>query len=181
MSSLPCQTSAFMQISSVAKVCYPPRAPRSVFGGFLWNVPRVDALTASRQTAGGRGTMSAIAPSQRAVERIEDAGAVLAGQSQFLAATLSSIPDFVCAFDVQRRFAYANPAVLGLFGCSADEVLGKTFADLDYPVDLADRLTRHIDVILRDGVTVEDEVFYRSPTGHAAYFAFLWGPVRGED
>ena len=28
---------------------------------------------------------------------------------------------------------------------------------------------------------VEDEVYYRSPTGYAAYFAFVWGPVRAEN
>jgi PAS domain S-box-containing protein len=118
---------------------------------------------------------------KRAAERIEAAGAVLASQSRFLEATLSSIPDFVYAFDPQRRFAYANPAMLALFGLSAEQMLGRTFADLDYPADLADRLNRQIDLVVKNGVTVEDEVFYRSPTGYAAYFAFLWGPVRAED
>lgn len=101
--------------------------------------------------------------------------------ARFLEATLSSIPDFVYAFDTERRFAYANPAMLALYGLSADQVLGKTFADLDYPPDLAERLNGHIDSVLRDGITVEGEVFYKSPTGYAAYFAFLWGPVRAED
>ncbi|HEY0313271.1 MAG TPA: PAS domain S-box protein [Allosphingosinicella sp.] len=118
---------------------------------------------------------------KRAAERVEAASAVLAAQSRFLEAALSSIPDFVYAFDPRRRFAYANAAMLGLFGLSAEEMLGKTFADLDYPRDLADLLNGHIDRVLRDGVTVEDEVFYRSPTGYGAYFDFHWGPVRAED
>jgi PAS domain S-box-containing protein len=118
---------------------------------------------------------------KRAAERVEAAGAELASQSRFLEATLSSIPDYVYAFDPQRRFAYANPAMLSLFGLSADAMLGKTFADLGYPQDLTDRLNAHIDKVLVDGVTVEDEVFYRSPTGHSAYFAFLWGPVHAEN
>jgi PAS domain S-box-containing protein len=30
-------------------------------------------------------------------------------------------------------------------------------------------------------VTVEDEIFYWTPSGYTAYFNFLWGPVRAED
>lgn len=107
--------------------------------------------------------------------------AVLARRSRFLEATLSSIPDFVYAFDRERRFVYANPAMLALFARPAHALLGKTMADLDYPPELRDRLNGHIDHILNDGVTVQDEVFYRSPSGHAAYFSFLWGPVRAAD
>lgn len=58
--------------------------------------------------------------------------------------------------------------MLALFGLSADARRGRNFADLDYPRDLADRLNAHTDKVLSEGVTVEDEVFYRSPTGYAA-------------
>ncbi|WP_426254446.1 PAS domain S-box protein [Sphingomonas sp. DC2300-3] len=118
---------------------------------------------------------------KRAGERIESARSKLASQSRFLEATLSSIPDYVYAFDRQRRFVYANPAMLGLFGLRSDAMLGRTFAELDYPPDLAAHLNTHIDRIFADGVTVEDEVFYCSPTGHAAYFAYLWGPISAEN
>ncbi|GBD50159.1 PAS domain S-box protein [Methylopila sp. Yamaguchi] len=104
-----------------------------------------------------------------------------ARQTRFLEAMLSAIPDFVYAFDRERRFAYANPAMLALFGLSADDMLGKTFADLNYPSELAGLLEGHIDRILAEGVTVEDEFFFRSPTGRASYFAYLWGPIRGKD
>ena len=109
------------------------------------------------------------------------AAAALGRHARFLEANLAAIPDFVYAFDRQRRFTYANPAMLALFGLSAAEMLGKNFADLDYPPSLADLLNSHIDRVFADGVTVEDEVFFRSPKGQAAYFAFLWGPVRGDD
>jgi PAS domain S-box-containing protein len=118
---------------------------------------------------------------KRSAERIEAAGAVIASQTRFLNATLSSIPDFVYAFDRQRRFVYANRAMLDLFGVSAAKMLGRTFADLEYPDELADRLNNHIDYILAEGMTVEDEVFFSSPTGRSAYFDFVWGPVRAED
>lgn len=111
----------------------------------------------------------------------ERTGAALAAQTRFPDTTLSSIPDFVHAFDRERRFVYANRAMLALFGLTAEEMLGKTFADLGYPAELADRLNGHIDRILSDGVTVEDEVFFDSPTGYAAYFGFLWGPIIGKD
>ncbi|MDR4307700.1 PAS domain S-box protein [Chelatococcus sambhunathii] len=104
-----------------------------------------------------------------------------AQRARFLEAMFSAIPDFVYAFDRERRFVYANPAMLALFGLSAGDMVGKTFADLDYPPDLASLLNKHIDRILADGVTVEDEVFFRSPSGRAAYFAHLWAPIRGED
>lgn len=102
----------------------------------------------------------------------------LARDVRFLQANLSSIPDYVYAFDRQRRFAYANPAMLGLFGVSANEILGKSLADLDYPPELASLLNGHIDEIFAQGVTVQNEVFFDSPSGHAGYFAYLWGPVR---
>lgn len=104
-----------------------------------------------------------------------------AGSARFLAAMLSAIPDYVYAFDRRRRFVYANPAMLGLFGLAAENMLGKTFADLDYPPNLANLLNSHIDRVFDEGDVVQDEVFFHSPTDHAALFSYLWGPARGED
>ncbi len=145
---------------------------------------RVSAVPFRRERADGGEAILVVQDVddlKRAGERIEAARAELASQSRFFEATLSSIPDYVYAFDQQRRFVYVNPAMLDLFGLPADELLGRTFADLDYPPDLAAHLSNDIDRIFADGVTVEDEVFFRSPTGHAAYFSYLWGPIHTED
>ena len=91
---------------------------------------------------------------KRAGEKIAAAAATLARQSRFLEATLSSIPDYVYAFDAGRRFVYANPVMLGLYGLTSDDLLGKTLADLDYPPALAAHLNDQIDRIFGDGVTI---------------------------
>ena len=122
-----------------------------------------------------------LAAPARGDDPLYGAGDTLARQVRFLEANLSAIPDYVYAFDRHRRFAYANPAMLGLFGLTSEQMLGKSFADLDYPADLASLLNGHIDQIFADGTTIENEVFYRSPTGHAAYFSYVWGPVLGPD
>ena len=70
---------------------------------------------------------------KRSAERIEAVAAELALQSRFVEATLSSIPDFVYAFDRQHRFVYANSAMLSLFGLSAYEMLGKEFLGSSLP------------------------------------------------
>lgn len=101
--------------------------------------------------------------------------------SRFFETALSSIPDFVYAFDTDGRFAYANAAMLGLFGLRSETMLGRSFADLGYPKELADRLNGHIQHVVATGEAVEDEVFFRSPTGYAAHFSFIWGPVRRND
>ncbi|MBB4615983.1 PAS domain-containing protein [Sphingomonas abaci] len=122
-----------------------------------------------------------LAAPARGDDPLYGAGETLARQVRFLEANLSAIPDYVYAFDRDRRFAYANPAMLGLFGLTSEEMLGKSFIDLDYPADLAALLNGHIDQIFADGATIQNEVFYRSPTGHAAYFSYAWGPVLGPD
>ncbi|MBS7565739.1 PAS domain-containing protein [Mucilaginibacter sp. Bleaf8] len=113
-------------------------------------------------------------------ERLEETASELARQSRFLQATLSSIPDFVYAFNRDRRFVYVNSTMQRLFGPDIS-LIGKTFADLNYPIDLADLLNTYIDTIFEKGKMVEDEVFYTSPIGISAYFDFVWGPVLAED
>ena len=104
-----------------------------------------------------------------------------AGRPRFHESQLSAIPDLVYAFDRQRRFAYANSAMLTLLERPVDKVLGKTFSDLEYPQELAELLNSQIDRVFNEGATVEDEFFYRSLSGQEAYYRYLWGPVRRDD
>lgn len=145
---------------------------------------RVSAVPLRREGADGDEAIVVVQnidDLKRASEQIEAVAARYASQSRFLEATLSSIPDYVYAFDAERRFAYANPVMLALFGLTAEEMIGRNFEDLDYPPELARHLNDDMDRVLKDAVIVEDEVYFESPTGHAAYFSYLWGPIRAED
>jgi PAS domain S-box-containing protein len=145
---------------------------------------RVSAVPFRRESAEGDEAIVVVQDIddlKRASEQIEAVAAKYASQSRFLEATLSSIPDYVYAFDADRRFAYANPMMLALFGLTKDEMLGRNFEDLDYPPELASHLTDDMDRVLKEAKIIEGEVFFESPTGHAAYFSYLWGPIRAED
>ncbi|MCJ8210973.1 PAS domain-containing protein [Mucilaginibacter sp. RS28] len=97
-------------------------------------------------------------------------------QTRFFEAVLAAMPDYVYAFNRDHRFAYVNQVMQGLFGENI-RLIGKNFEDLDYPVELAQKLHGYIEQVFITGETAEDEVFYTSPTGVSAYFNFSWGPV----
>jgi PAS domain S-box-containing protein len=125
-------------------------------------------------------TWAAVERAQAQAER-EAAHVELMRQSRFVATTLDALPDFVYAFDRSHRFVYVNRAMEELYGMAAGDLVGRSFADLDFPSDLAARLDGHLDTIFRTGVTIQDEVYFTSPTGTSAYFQFRWGPVLAED
>jgi PAS domain S-box-containing protein len=125
-------------------------------------------------------TWAAVERAQAQAER-EAAHAELMRQSRFVATTMDALPDFVYAFDRAHRFVYVNRAMEELYGMAAGALVGRSFADLDFPSDLAARLDGHLDTIFRTGVTIQDEVYFTSPTGTSAYFQFRWGPVLAED
>jgi PAS domain S-box-containing protein len=127
----------------------------------------------------GRRIWLAVERADAEAER-ETARRELAAQSRFLDAIMSSIPDLVYAFDRSGRFVYANPAMRVLFGPDID-LLGKNFEDLGYPTELAHKLNEDLRHVVSTGESVQDEVFYRAPTGVAAFFQYVWGAVRAED
>ncbi len=99
-------------------------------------------------------------------------------QARILDTALSSITDFAYIFDRQGRFAYANQALLSLWGLDLADVLGKNFFDLNYPDDLAARLMAQIQQVFDTGDIVRDETAYTSPTGSTGYFEYIFAPVQ---
>jgi len=98
-------------------------------------------------------------------------------QSRIFDTTLSSITDFVYIFDKQGRFAYANQALLDLWGLKLEDAVGTDFYDLKYPHELAGRLQRQIRQVFDTKEGLTDETPYTSPTGAGGYYEYIFRPV----
>jgi PAS domain S-box-containing protein len=100
-----------------------------------------------------------------------------AAQARSFDITLSGIEDFAYTFDRQLRFTYSNRPLLQLLGITLDEIVGKTFWDLPYPKDLADRLGAEIEQVFVTRERVVGETFYQSPSGANGWYEYIFNPV----
>jgi PAS domain S-box-containing protein len=93
---------------------------------------------------------------------------------------LSALPDLVFVFDLQHRFTYANPALLKLWGKSADEAIGKTCLELGYEPWHAAMHDKEIDVVAATRRPIRGEVPFTGTQGRRVY-DYIFVPVLGPD
>ncbi|MEH2201296.1 PAS domain-containing hybrid sensor histidine kinase/response regulator [Nostoc sp.] len=84
-------------------------------------------------------------------------------------AIASSVTDFIYTFDLSGRFTYINQPLLDLLQKTSAEALGKNFFELDYPKDLATKLQRQIQQVIKTHKPLKDETPYTSAFGTRAY------------
>ncbi len=102
-------------------------------------------------------------------------------QTRIFDTTLSSIADFAYTFDREGRFIYANNPLLNLLGITLEEIAGKTFRELPYPKDLADKLMAQIEQVFETRKPVTDETPFTDPEGREGYYEYIFTPVIGAD
>jgi PAS domain S-box-containing protein len=107
--------------------------------------------------------------------------AELARQSQVFDALLSSISDPAYIIDKGGRFQFANRPLLAMWNRTADQARGRTFAELDYPPELAARLMVDVDEVFRTRRPVRGEVEYASPDGRVGRYEHAFAPVLAAD
>jgi PAS domain S-box-containing protein len=93
---------------------------------------------------------------------------------------LSHTPDHTYIFDLQGRITYANTALLKMWQKSLEETRGKSFYDLNYPRDLAERVHRQIQQVIDTVQPIRDHTGFDTPSGHR-YFDYIFVPVLGPD
>jgi PAS domain S-box-containing protein len=94
---------------------------------------------------------------------------------------LSHTPDFTYIFDLDGRFTYINRAFLSLWEKSFEDVVGKTFLELDYPTELAERHQREIQQVIATKQPIRDHTPFTGPTGVTRHYEYIYVPVLAED
>jgi two-component system cell cycle sensor histidine kinase/response regulator CckA len=90
---------------------------------------------------------------------------------------LSNTPDFTYTFDLDGRFTYVNRALLSLWQKPLSEAVGKNFFDLEYPLDLAERLQRQIQQVIDTRQTLRDTTPYTGAAGEERLYEYIFVPV----
>ncbi len=99
------------------------------------------------------------------------------GESLFLS-LVHSIPACFLRKDRDGRIVFVNDKFAALFGKTADEIVGKTVADL-YPKEFAEEAREEDERVMRSGEVLED-VFEDTVDGELHHYASRKGPVRNE-
>ena len=108
----------------------------------------------------------------------DDVRSLVEGQG-LIDQVLASITDFVYTFDLEGRFTFANRPLLELWGMELKDAFGKTFFELPYPKDLAEKLHQQIHQVINSGERLVDETRYDSPSGSVGYYEYIFSPVFG--
>jgi PAS domain S-box-containing protein len=93
---------------------------------------------------------------------------------------LSNTPDLVYVFDLEHRFAYANAALLQMWGRSWTEAIGRNCLELGYEPWHAEMHDREIDQVVATRQPIRGEVPFHGTNGRRIY-DYIFVPIIGPD
>jgi PAS domain S-box-containing protein len=117
--------------------------------------------------------------------RLREAGELLSTQMRrqtlIYETALAEISDFTYVFDRQHRFVFANRRLLKLWNTTAEQAIGKTMPELNYPQDVFESVTRDLNEVFATGRTVSGQNTYLAPNGTRGIYEHVFSPVFGTD
>jgi diguanylate cyclase (GGDEF)-like protein/PAS domain S-box-containing protein len=118
-------------------------------------------------------------------EQADAALAVLAQESErrerIQSVALASITDFVYLFGPDGRFLFVNQRLLDRWQLPLERVVGRSFQELDYPQELAERLLAQIARVFADGQSTISEIVRPDAAGAPHYYESIFSPVLSDD
>jgi PAS domain S-box-containing protein len=91
-------------------------------------------------------------------------------------AVVSALPDFIYTFDLSGQFIDASKPLLDLLQKTLTQVIGKNFFELDYPVDLAERLQKQIQEVIETRQSLKDETPFTNAFEQRVY-EYIFVPI----
>jgi PAS domain S-box-containing protein len=101
-------------------------------------------------------------------------------QRRLYEAILGNTPDLAYVWNLDHRFIYANEGLLGMWGKSWDEAIGKNCLELGYEPWHAAMHDREIEQVVATGKPVRGEVPFSGTLGRRVY-DYILVPVVGPD
>ena len=137
---------------------------------FRWHLIRAEPLIHDGGVVQWFGTCTDIEDQKQSENRLHQ-------QWWTFDCALSYTKDLIFTFDLQRRFTYANQALIDLLQVPRDQVLGKNFYQLDYPKDLADQLTGQLLRVIETRETIRDHVDFTVRSGETGNYEHIFSPI----
>jgi PAS domain S-box-containing protein len=101
-------------------------------------------------------------------------------QRRIYEVALSNTPDLVYVFDLDRRFVYANEALLKMWGRRREDTIGKTNLEIGYDILQAESSDHEIDQVIATKQPIRGEAPFTSTAGTRT-FDYILVPVIGPD
>lgn len=110
-------------------------------------------------------------------KKIEEAQHESERQKRLYEAITGSTPDLIYVFDLNYRFIYANPALLGMWGSSWEESAGRSLLEIGYEPWHAEMHERELDRVVATKQIVRGEVSFPHATLGRRIYDYIFVPV----
>ena len=122
------------------------------------------------EVIGSYGLLRDITESKLAVQRLRES------EEQFRALVENS-PDIIVRYDSDCRILYVNPVIQAITGESPEEMVGKTYRELDYNLEYYEPWEKRIRKVFATGLPARTEIM----AGKNQLFEWRLNPVFGDD
>lgn len=104
----------------------------------------------------------------------------LTEQIDLLDKILAGSTDHIYVFDRSGRYLYASPSGLAALGLQTNDLLGKTWHELNFPADVMERYEAEQRSVFQTGVPVKGEMSFPTVQGDRHY-EYVVSPITGRD